>query len=118
MVGLDHLIEDLHRDRESAAGRGVVTSVVGTWTRFHHLAFGTALVVLPSTVCKLTAIAAFYKARNYRSFANHVSAIQGRHIEAGFNWTEHLEYIARWVTRSVLRGIGPARQSHQMALDN
>ena len=38
------------------------------------------------------------------------------HIEAGFDWSEHLELTGRWVTRSVLRGIGPARQSKALCM--
>ena len=40
-----------------------------------------------------------------------MSAIRAAHIEANFDWDQLLAHIGKRVTRSVLRGIGPARQS-------
>ena len=55
--GLEHLIEDLRRDREAASGRGGTASLLSTWTHFHGLAFGVDSLVLPLTVRKLIAVA-------------------------------------------------------------
>ena len=62
----------------------------------------------------IVAVAALFKAGGYRCYANYWSAVKSEHIEVGHLWTEQLELTGRWVTRSVLRGIGPARQ--RMAL--
>lgn len=40
------------------------------------------------------------------------------HLDAEHPWTEHLEHVGRWATRSDLRGIGPARQSQPIPLKN
>ena len=82
--GLGHLVEDLRRDREAASGRGGPASLLGTWTRFHCLAFpaqagDVPTPVLPVTVLSLTAVAAMFKAGEYRSYAN-TSVLQSRHM--------------------------------------
>eukprot|EP00971_Amphidinium_carterae_P272450 5407658-Amphidinium_carterae.1 len=38
------------------------------------------------------------------------------HIDAGGTWSESLDQLARACTRSVLRGLGPARQSAPLDL--
>ena len=59
----------------------------------------------------LQAVGALFKSGGYRSFANYLSAAKAMHIEAGHEWTQLLAHTATWVTRSVLCGIGPSRQS-------
>jgi hypothetical protein len=118
--GLDVLVRDLRRDRDSASGRGVGVSLLGTWHRFHSLAFpcGSAppVPVLPLTALSIELIGAIFKAGDYRSFPNYLSVAKTAHIEAGHLWGELLSHTGRWVTRSVLRGIGPARQSQPWAM--
>jgi hypothetical protein len=77
----------------------------------HH-----ALTVLPLTTRKIISIAAFFKAGDFRSFPNYLSSLKSEHLDAGFDWSSQLEHVGRWVTRSVLRGIGPARQSHPLPM--
>ena len=91
-----------------------MASWLNTWSRFHHLAFKDCLPAVPLypvTPCTLVSIAALFKAGGYRGFANYLSAAKSAHIEAGFVWDQLLAHTGSWVTRSVLRGIGPARQS-------
>ena len=47
----------------------------------------------------------------FRSFANYATAAKNAHVEAGHVWTQLHEHTRVWVSRSVSRGIGPARQS-------
>ena len=113
-VGLGSLIGDLMEDRMAKTATGPNASLLKTWTRFHHMAFEGETVetpVLPITPCSLVATGSLFKKGGYRSFANYISAMKGRHIEEGFLWTQLLSHTANWVTRSVTRGIGPARQS-------
>jgi len=56
-------------------------------------------------------VGSLFKAAGYRSYPNYVSAMRCEHIEAGYIWDQLLKHTSSWVTRSVLRGIGPARQS-------
>ena len=88
--------------------------MLSTWHRFHHEALETlaaAAPVLPVTIRSLVVVGALFKRGGYRSFDSYVSAIKGQHIEAGYGWTQLHAHTARWVSRSVSRGIGPARQS-------
>ncbi len=81
---------------------------------FHKLAFkdfSPAVPLYPVTPCTLVHIVALFKSRGYRAFPNYLSAATTAHIEAGFEWSQLLSHTGAWVTRIVLRGIGPARQS-------
>ena len=40
-VGLQSLIDNLHRDREAASGIGATNSHLATWTTFHHKVYGS-----------------------------------------------------------------------------
>ena len=109
-------LADLRRDRHAASCRSSRQSLLNTWHRFHAAAHDTLgpiipLQVLPLTTIGLEHVASYFKAGGYRSFENYLSVIKLSHIEAGHLWTDQLAVMARWTTRSVLRGIGPARQS-------
>ena len=121
-VGMQSLIDDLQQDREAASGKGVRSSHLATWSTFHFQALGEDRAdadrtpVLPLTPDKVVAVAALFKAGDYRSYANYISSVKSFHLDAEYPWTEHLVHVSRWTTRSVLRGIGPARQSQPIPL--
>ena len=80
----------------------------------HTLAFKDcvpAVPVFPVTPRTLVHVAALFKSGGYRGFPNYLPATKTAHIEAGFEWDQLLGHTGAWVMRSVLRGIGPARQS-------
>jgi len=113
-LGIDKIIENLDNDRYAASSANSHKSHVKTWSLFHFEVFrGVEPMppVVPITVRSLIGVASLFKAGGYRSYPNYQSAAKNVHIEAGFDWTQLLDHTARWVTRSVLRGIGPARQS-------
>ena len=116
------LVDDLQRDREAASGQGVRASHLATWTRFHHHALGEdaddagKTPVFPLTPDNVVLVAALFKAGDYRSYDNYLSDVKGYHLDHGHDWTENLLHVRRWTTRSVLRGIGPARQSQPIPL--
>lgn len=109
--GISPLVDNLVMDREAASGRGTRARLIQTWTKFHNIIFGESTSVLPLTPHKMTAVASLFKAGAYRAYPNYVSAVRIMHIEAGHSWTEQLDLASKWLSRSVLRGIGPARQS-------
>ena len=116
-VGMAALVAALVADRVAPSGSGSSSSLLNTWTAFHFIAFpkATALVpLLPITDVVLQYVGALFKSGGYRSFANYLSAAKAMHIEAGYLWCQLLAHTATWVTRSVLRGIGPARQELQL----
>ena len=108
------LVDELIRDRNASSSQAPAAALLSTWHRFHHAALDSASStssVLPVTIRSLVIVGALFKRGGYRSFDNYVSAIKGQHIEAGHGWTQLHAHTARWVSRSVTRGIGPARQS-------
>ena len=112
--GMVTMIEDLEDGRYAKTGTGPQASLVKTWAKYHGLAFATiapAPPLLPVTPRIIVAVGALFKKGGYRSFSNYASAMRSRHIEAGYSWCQLLSHTANWVTRSVNRGIGPARQS-------
>ena len=99
-----------------------MVSHLATWTLFHTRVYGPVhgsnwSPVLPLIPEQVIAVASLFKAGGYRSFANYWSSIKSKHLDEGFTWTENLTHVGRWTTRSVLRGIGPARQSQAISLD-
>jgi hypothetical protein len=113
-AGAGALIEDLVRDRHARSSTASISSWLNTWTRFHQLAFKNIVPVVPTypvTPIALVHIASLFKSGGYRGFPNYLSAAKSAHIGAGFEWTQLLTHTGAWVSRSVLRGIGPARQS-------
>ena len=113
-VGMAALVASLVSDRVAPSSIGSSASLLNTWTAFHYFAFpasGALVQLLPITDIILQYVGALFKSGGYRSFANYLSAAKAMHIEAGYEWTQLLAHTATWVTRSVLRGIGPARQS-------
>ena len=113
-LGIDQVIDDLDNDWDAASSANSNKSHVETWSLFHFEVFrGVDPIppVVPITVSSLIGVAPLFKAGGYRSYPSYQSAAKSVHIETGHNWTQLLDHTARWVTRSVLRGIGPARQS-------
>ena len=112
--GVQVLVHELIRDRYSKGATLSNLSLLKTWQLFHHEAFAhevPPLPVLPITVRKLVIIGSMFKVGGYRSYANYVSIIRSKHLEAGHLWCPLLAHTSAWVTKSVLRGIGPERQS-------
>ena len=110
------LVQALIDDRYAASGSASVASLVRGWERFHHLAhqhLHDPPAVYPVTADSLIRVGSLFKKGGYRSFANYLSAAKTCHVEGPLpaEWTQLLEHTGRWVSRSVSRGIGPARQS-------
>ena len=108
------LVEALLQDRYAKSASSTAATLAATWEFFHDQAFAVddqVVPYLPITVRILVMVGALFKAAGYRSYPNYISAMKGRHIEVGFDWDQLLQHTYGWVTRSVLRGIGPARQS-------
>jgi hypothetical protein len=121
ITGASTILEDLRRDRDAASGRNARISLIKTWTDFHLTARQVHGPIVPAEPLPLTPIgleyaASFFKAGGYRSYPNYLSAMRIMHIEHGHDWTAQLDIMARWTTRSVLRSIGPARQSQAFNL--
>ena len=90
--------------------------MLSTWLAYHSERFGSDLPPFPITVNSLLAVSSLFKKAGYRSYPNYLSAIKSEHIIRGHDWTQILDLMGRWSTRSVLRGIGPARQSQAIDL--
>ena len=43
--------------------------------------------------------------------ASHLYAVKGQHIRLGYTWSQALDKAGKDATRSVLRGLGPAKRS-------
>ncbi len=101
-------------DRHARSSTAAISSCLNTWKRFNTIAFKNftpAVPFYPVAPCTLVHIAALFESGGYRAFPNYLSAAKTAHIEGGFEWSQQLAHTGSWVTRSVLRGIGPARQS-------
>ena len=93
-----------------------MASLVRGWENFHRLShrhLDAPPAVYPITADSLIRVGSLFKKGGYRSFANYLSAAKACHVEGPppAEWTQLLEHTGRWVSKSVSRGIGPARQS-------
>ena len=112
--GTGPLLDDLLLDRHARSSVASKASWINTWRRFHDLAFADSsppVPMLPITPRTLVHVSSLFKAGGYRGYPNYLSAVKSLHIDAGFEWDQLLSHTGTWVSRSVLRGIGPARQS-------
>ena len=112
--GVNALVDVLYSGRYSDAATASNISLLRTWQHFHDQAFrheDPLVPYLPITPRILIIVGALFKAGGYRSFPNYVSIIKSKHIDEGHDWGYLLQHTSGWITRSVLRGIGEARQS-------
>ena len=114
------LVEALLQDRYARSASSTAATLATTWEFYHDQAFMHEMPqapYLPITVRILVMVGSLFKAAGYRSYPNYISAMRVLHLEAGFVWDQLLKHTSGWVTRSVLRGIGPARQSCAFLFD-
>ena len=109
--GIQVLIEELVDDRHAKTSKGPIASYKKTWTKFHVSIYGCRVPTVPLSVDSIVAVASLFKRGGYRGFGNYLSAMKSLHIESNHPWSDLLSHTVTWVTRSVERGIGPARQS-------
>ena len=107
----EQAVDELIRDMGAASSASSMHARWATWQDFHTAMLGDEAPALPLTTDKVIKVAAAFKAGGYRSFRNYLSKAKEAHILQGHPWTEQLAVVARKVTRSAERGLGPARQS-------
>jgi len=72
---------------------------------------------LPLTVAKISQVACQMKSAGYRSYANYLSRAKKMHIQEVHPWSAQLAQEEKASIRSVLRGIGPPRQTAALDLN-
>ena len=90
-----------------------VTPRDGRWRVINLLAAGASrpFAPLPLTRQKLRLLAAALKAGSYRSAKEYLLVAKKMHLVCGGDWSEALRTAMADVTRSVTRGLGPAKQA-------
>jgi hypothetical protein len=106
--------DELDTDVRAQSSRSSHDTTLQTWVRYPRLWHGADAEPFPITANALLNVAAIFKLRGYRSFANYLSRAKRPHIESGFGWSQVLDLAARDASRSVNRGLGPARQSAEL----
>eukprot|EP00971_Amphidinium_carterae_P173251 3434872-Amphidinium_carterae.1 len=86
------------------------------WTRQWEIWRAVDGPCFPLTVESVLAVAALFKAGGYRSWPNYVSVAKQTYVDREYSWSQEMEQVVRNCTRSVLRGLGPARQSTPLNL--
>ena len=113
----EDLFNELEADVSAKSSVSSLASLERTWTRLHREWFGSASQPFPTWPAALRAVAAQMERLKYRSFNNYLSRAKRLHIRAGAVWDQTLEAVGSECTKSVLRGIGPPRQSAELDLD-
>lgn len=114
-MGAEVTEAELRQDRVARSSTDIAPTLLGAWRTFRAEALGETIPWLPITPAILVAIGSLFRTGGYRSFPNHITAVRDAHIEANRYWDQLLEHTMTWVSRSVLRGIGPALQSCSFA---
>ena len=99
-----------HQDKHARSAGSSRCSLRRTWEQFHKSWFHDE-EYLPLTPTKICCVASLVKAGGSRSYPNYLSRYKELHVANGHVWTDVLQLEAKSSVASVLRGIGPARQS-------
>ena len=108
---------DLDKDVVANSSQSSQKSLAATWSRFHQLWYGPAASPFPLSPEAIRDVASVFKRNGYRSYPNYLSAAKRTHIAAGFVWDQQMDLASRDTSRSVARGLGPARQSAELDVD-
>ncbi len=73
--------------------------------------------LLPLSGPNLKLLAAAQKAGGYRSAMSYLYIAKKEHLVAGFTWSEELQVVFKDVSRSLLRGLGAAKQAKTFGLE-
>lgn len=111
-------IAALKRDKFAASSAAPRDPLARTWLAIHTSWFGPGAEALPLTPAKLEGVMAALKAGGYRSAANYASRAKEPHVLAGHPWTDSLALALKHAVASTKRGIGPARQSAPLPLED
>ena len=101
--GRDEAMRKLIQDMSAASSSSTSSSYWTTWNTFGRHWFGASFQPLPVTPNAIMCIAAVFKAGGYRSFESYVADARGRHIDAGYPWSQLLMRTAKRATRAVTR---------------
>ena len=109
----EELLEALNQGVYAKSTLDSQASLLNTWKRMHAAWFGTEEdhPPFPLSPSSIRAVASIMKDQKYRSWSNCLCRARREHVALGNVWSAELDMVARQCTRSVNRGIGPARQS-------
>ena len=95
---------------------GTLNSMLYTWELFHKQWFGNDVPVFPLTTEKIWAVASMFKQGKYKAYPNYCTVVKDHHMQRYGTWPKDLKRAINKTTRSVLRGLGPGRQSASLNL--
>ena len=113
-----HAEEQLAKLKQDIRAQGTWESKAShmkTWAYLHERWFGPGIPVLPLTVTSIFGVAAQMKDSKYRRFSNYMDTMVAEH-SANFDWDRSLDLARKQCCRSTTRGIGPARQCHEIPI--
>ena len=113
----ENLLLELASDVHARSSVASQQSLLSTWTRLHVRWFGSNSTPFPTWPLAVRAIASQMKLACYRSIGNYLSRAKREHINAGGTWNQLLERVGADCVKSVMRGLGPARQSAPFPLE-
>ena len=114
---------DYERDKDARGVQAARSSYLNTWSELHAAYFaaledssGVVPDVFPLTTASVDGRATLLKAGRYRACEEYMAKAKDEHIALGWPWTDLLARAQRRATRSVTRGIGPAKQAGALDL--
>ena len=113
----EDLLLELDSDVHARSSVASQQSLLATWTRLHVRWFGGNSPPFPTWPLAVRAIASQMKLAGYRSFGNYLSRAKREHINTGGTWNQLLERVGADCVKSVMRGLGPGRQSAPYPLE-
>ena len=122
-AALARAMEELIRDQVASTAGRVLDIRMKTWSDYHFRYWSTMRPdvpppeVLPLTVAKIQGVCSILKAGGYRAGKDIIARAKDEHIQSDYPWSSLLARTMRLCIRSVERGIGPARQSEGIPLE-
>ena len=110
------LVDRVNSSRHAASAQGPRDSLLNTWCKILEQWHGERVPVVPVQPEDIIIVGAVMRDKGYRSFPNYVSRVKEMHIRAGFDWTQRHALEAAQISRAVIRGAGPPRQSAELPL--
>ena len=107
----EDLLLELDSDVHARSSVASQQSLLATWTRLHVRWFGGNSPPFPTWPLAVRAIASQLKLAGYRCFGNYLFRDKREHINTGGTWNQLLERVGADCVKSVMRGLGPGRQS-------
>ena len=114
-IDVEQADKDFLEDRWARTSRAPRES---RWATYRAFCSSRGHQPLPVTVKQISDVGSLFKAARYRSPGQYFSVAKGKHVEAGYTWSQTLDLARSQAIRSIVRGMGPAAPKLDLHLES